>query len=163
MKKLCLLLCCTILLSLFCACSAKNEDFQQPVNFYYSNVEIGYNSPTAVIKPEIREGAFYNDNVEQLLEDYLAGPREQGLHCAVPDGTKLIHCNNEECVVHIMFSEEFAELSGIELSVCCSCILRTLHEYADIHTVHISAMNAQLDDELEFVLNIDDIVLMDSV
>lgn len=162
MKKLCSLLCCVLFLQFLGACSGSN-DVSQPIDFYYCNVETGYNNPSAVICPESREAAFYNGSVERMLQDYLAGPRAEDLYSPVPADAELVSCLVEEGDVYILLSQEFAELSGIKLSVCCSCILMTLHEFTDVHTLHISAQDAQLDEKKEIVLNIDDIILMDTV
>ena len=49
MKKICYLLSCLILLQLLMGCSNKEKEILQPVNLYYINSEISYNTENGVI------------------------------------------------------------------------------------------------------------------
>ena len=162
MKKLCFLLCCILSLQLLIGCSRNNEEIQQPVNFYYINKEISYNTEQGVICSEIREGARFS-SLEDLLREYLAGPDSLDLQSLMPDSVSLQSCVVENETVHICLSSEFAGLSGVKLTTVCSAILLTVHDYVGAQTIYVSAANEKLDDKDVFQLSMDGIVLMDTV
>lgn len=161
MKKCTLLLCCILLLQMFAGCASDRENASQPTEFYYCNTEISYNNPAAVIQSEDREAAFYMGSLDQMLKDYLAGPRSDGLYSPIPAGTKLVDCYVEDGAAYITFSEAFASLSGVKLTVCCSCILMSINSFAGIQSLYVSAENAQIDEKKEFIVDMNDIILMD--
>ena len=162
MKKLSIFLCCVLLLQLLCACSKKDEEILVPVNFYYSNKEFSYNTSSAVIHSELREGYGFEGNVASLIETYLRGPETSQLKSLIPLDVVLVSCEQRDEHLELTFSSEFSELSGVKLTAACSALLMTLHEFADIQTVAVCALDCQLDDKNVFELSIDDIVTLDS-
>lgn len=163
MKKLCLLLCCVLVLQLLCACSGNKEDFQEPVNFYYGNKEISYNSPAGVIRAEIQEGSSFHGNLTAFLRAYLLGPTSTELYSFIPADVYVVSCQVSENIATIVLSSQFANLSGIELSAACSALMMTIHDYTGATTMVISAKDSQLDAKDEIVINLDDVVLMDTM
>lgn len=163
MRKISFFLCCVLLLQILCSCSVRKEEFENPVNFYYCRREISYNSPQAVLEPEVREGKSYHGNLFAYLHSYLYGPVSQELETLIPSGVYLVSCSVDDGVADIMFSSQFSKLSGIELTTACSGVLLSLHEFADVNAVRITAKDAQLDDKDIFELSLDDIVLLDEV
>lgn len=161
MKKICLLLCHIMLFQLFVGCSGKEDNIQQPVNFYYINKEIMYNTTEGVIGSEIREGAKFMD-FDDLLRVYLEGPASSHLHSLLPNGTSLLSCAIEDKTAQILLSSQFSELSGIKLTTVCSAILLTARDYADVQTIYVRAEGSRLDGKEEFVLSLDELVLMDT-
>jgi len=162
MRKICLVLCCVLLLQILCSCADKNEEFENPVNFYYINKEISYNSPSGVIYAEKREGAGFHGNLTAFLHAYLQGPSDTELQTLIPSDVYLVSCSMEDNEASILFSTRFSKLSGVKLSTACTALLLTIHEYTGAETVKISAKDAKLDDEDVIVLSMDDIILMDS-
>ena len=163
MKKICLLLCCFLLIQTLCSCSAKKEEFRKPVNFHYCRREMTYNSTSAVIQPETREGFGYHGNIVAFLQAYLRGPVSEDLETLIPADVYLVSCSVEEGIADVVFSSQFSKLSGVKLSTTCSAILLSVHEFADIATVRISAKDAQLDGKDVVVLSLEDVILLDAV
>lgn len=163
MKKMCILLCCVLILQLLCACGDKKEDFKEPVNFYYTRAEIAYNAQDAVLQAETREGYNYHDNVIAFLHAYLLGPESEELQTVVPTDVYPVSCSVEGSLARVVLSSQFSKLTGIKLTTACSAILMSLHDYAGIDTLHISAKESQLDDKDIFILTMDEIVLMDTM
>lgn len=162
MRKFCCLVCCILTLQLFAACSRSNDEIQQPVDFYYINKEISYNTQDGVIGSEIREGSqLYT--LEDFLRVYLKGPVSSNLQSLMPDGVSLLSCTVENETVYIHLSSQFSALSGIKLTTVCSAILLTVHDYTGVQTICVSAENAKLDYKDVFQLSMDEIVLMDAV
>ena len=162
MKRFTIFLCCVLLLSAFCSCSAKDEEFEAPVNFYYCSKEISYNSPTGVIQPEIREGVGYYNNLTAFLRAYLLGPVSDELVSFIPADAYLVSCHVDEGVATVVMSTQFAKLSGVDLSAACSALLMTIHDYTGANTLKVSAKDSLLDAKDEFVITMDEIVLMDT-
>ena len=161
MKKICLILCCCLLLQMVCGCSGNKEEFENPVQFYYCTREISYNSPTGVIQPETREGKGYFDNLSAFLNAYLRGPVSQELVSPIPTDVYLVFCEVENNTAKVVLSSQFSSISGVELSTACSALLLSVHGFTGAETIHISAKESQLDDKEEIVLNIEDVVLID--
>lgn len=162
MKRISLLLCCLVLLQTFCSCSAKREEYQKPVNFYYCNKEVSYHSPHAVLQPEVREGYSYHDNAVALMHAYLQGPESSALETWIPSDVYLSSCTIENGVAHIVLSNQFAKVTGYKLSLMSSAIFLTLHEFSGIEELRLCAKGAQIDEQDVFTLTMDDIVLIDT-
>jgi len=163
MKKMISLLACVIILFSLCACGQENEDIQQPVNFYYCSEKISYNSPTGVMKPEIREGIAFQDKAQMLLREYLQGPRTPELVSPIPNGTKLTSFQISDNSAYIELSSDFASISGIKLSTACCCIAMTVSEYTGCGTVYFRVEDGQLDNKDEIVLRVSDIIVIDEL
>ena len=162
MKRLMSILLAVVILISLSACNRTDDSLQEPVKFYYCNEEISYNSVSGVICEELREGAAYHGELEKLLKDYLSGPVSSDLYSLLPSGTELISCSVSGSKTALTFSAEFADLSGVQLSTACSCIVLTLHAYAGIETVQFRVRDGQLENQDSLIIHISDIVLMDN-
>ena len=163
MRKLCLLVCCALLMQMLCSCAPKKEEFIEPVNFYYANSNISYNSPMGVIQPEVHEGSGFYDNLLSFLGAYLQGPTSSELKRLIPTDIYIVSCRVESDCVNLVMSSQFSNLSGIKLTAACSALLMTIHDYTGMEALKISAKDAHLDDKSEIILRMDDLVLIDSV
>lgn len=162
MKKLSLLICCALLMQMICSCAVKQEDFIEPVNFYYANSDITYNSPVGVIQPEAREGSAFRGDLLPFLGAYLQGPTSSELKRLIPADVYIVSCQVESDSVNLVMSSQFSNLSGIKLTAACSALLMTIHDYTGVQALKISAKDAQLDDKREILLRMDDIVFIDT-
>lgn len=162
MKRICSLLSFILLIHLLFGCSGKDEEILQPVNFYYINSEISYNTPNGVIDAETREGSHFQ-TIEQLFREYLKGPVSSELVSFIPDGVTILSCITDNDTVYLMLSSQFTELSGIKLTTACSAMLLTANDYIGVQTIHIRTEDAKLEDKNELVLSMDDIVLTETV
>ena len=163
MKKLSLLICCALLVQLLCSCMTDKEDIKEPVNFYYCNSNIAYNSPTGVIQAEVRESSGFQGNLLACLRAYLQGPVNSELKRFIPADVYIVSCQIEADMVNLVMSSQLSDLSGIELTTACSALLMTIHDFTGVQTLQISAKDAQLDDKDQIILTMDDIVLIDTV
>ena len=161
MKKVSILICCVLILQMLGACSSQKEELQEPVNFYYCNKEIAYNTDSGVISAEIREGSGFTESLNKLLPVYLLGPKDNTLYSLIPSDVTLVSCEMGDNQVRVVFDEKFAHLSGMDLSLACSALLLTIRDYTGVDTIIVSAQNAQLNEKDQFKISIDDIVLMD--
>ena len=163
MKKISVLFCCVILLQMLCSCGRTNEEFQEPVNFYYCKKEVSYNSEQAVIQSETREGYGFHDNVVALMYAYFMGPESPELESGIPSDVYLVSCTIDGDIAHVVLNGQFAKVTGFKVSLTSSAILMTLHEFADVNELHLSAKGVQIDGQDVIILTMDDIILMDTV
>lgn len=163
MKKRILTWLCLLAFLFLCACGKKDAELQVPVNFYYCNEEISYNSSFGVIRPEAREAEDFYEDASKLFSVYLDGPVSAELVSPLPAGTGLVSLEFKEDTAHLTLTQEFATLSGVKLSTACSCIVMTLSEYAGISQVHFYVKDGLIDNRESLVVNNSDIVLMDHV
>lgn len=162
MKKISVLICCVLIFQILCACSNQKEELQEPVNFYYCNKEITFNTSSGVICAEAREGAGFHGNLTAFLHAYLIGPQSNTLNNVFPSDAYLVSWEMEDDTIKIVFSQKLEQLSGMDLSVACSALLLTLHDYVGVNTAIITAKNAQLNERDQFIISMDDLVLIDS-
>lgn len=163
MKRISILLCVVLFFQMLSACTNTEEEFSEPVNFYYYNNEVIYNSPTGVICPEVREGAGYYGNLTAFLQSYLNGPKEDNIRSIIPSDVYLVSCKTKDDTAQIVFSKSFEKLSGIDLSAACCALLLTVHDYTGLNTIIVSAKDGKIEDKDFVTFSMDDVVLVDDV
>ena len=162
MKKQIFIVCCLLIACIFCACKKNDIEIQEPVNFYYCNEEISYQSASGVIGTEVRDAIAYGGDLQKLLKDYLKGPQSSDLYLPLPENTSFKALKISENVAYITFSDEIASLSGIRLTTACSCIAMTICEYTAITEVCIQAQSEQLENKDMVVIRPSELVLIDN-
>ena len=160
MRKLCVFLCCVLMLHMLAACGAKAEDFEVPVHYYFINKEITHNG---VIQAEIREGADLHGNLTAYLHSYLRGPVSSDFIRTIPSDVYLVSCNLSDETAEIVFSNQFSKLTGLELVSACSALMLSINAFTGVDTICISTKNALIDEKDVFVITMDDIILTDHV
>lgn len=163
MKKIVILICCSLLLLSLLGCGKSKEDFTTPVNFYYEKTDFSYNSECGVIEKEVREGAALQGNVTAFMHAYLRGPDINDLQSIIPSDVYLVSCLIENETAYLTFSSQFSRLTGMKLTTACSAVLLSLHDYIGIDTVSIQAKESKLDDKDMIVLSMEDVVRIDTV
>lgn len=159
MKQLtALLLCAALILS---ACAAKTEPLHKPATFYYRTVRATYDGSTPIIASEERESALFGDDMVQLLNNYFSGPVSETLVSPFPKNLKVSSYSTLGSTVMLELSSEFAQLSGLGLTIACACIASTVLSVPGFEQIQISAANSQLDGQRNIMLNRDSILLLD--
>lgn len=158
-KGILLFLCLTLALSLFGCGSATNEP-EQAENFYYYRPDPVYGSRDAVIAPEAREVAQLAD-LDAIVNAYFSGPTSRELESPFPRDMTVTGWKLHDGVFSIDFSEEFAMLSGLDLTIACACITQTFLELTDAEWVVITAGQALLDGEAAVTMSRSNLNLLD--
>lgn len=159
MKRLLgILLCLTLLLPLS---GCGENSYQTPGNFYYYRPGAAENAEEIAIVPEQRELAGMSGDIEALLYAYLSGPESKDLESLIPRDTKLVAWQVSGNTLYLNFSEDFAALSGVELSVACACVAKTFLELVPVENVRIRANDALLDGEKAITLSESSLSLYD--
>lgn len=144
MKKfLCFILISAISLGLL-GCTPETDKIEKPVSFYYCKDPIDFDSPDGVIAAEIRESVNYRSHAK-LIDRYMRGPNSDTLVSYFPYDTKVINMSVSNNTVTVEVSEYLSKVTGIELTLACTCLAMTLMDLTNTDTVKISAENALLD------------------
>lgn len=83
------------------------------------------------------EGA---ESVPALLEGLLSGPpADSGLVNPIPQGTRVVSWSLENRVAQVELSEDYGELSGIDLTIADYCVTLTLCQLPGVDGVRVTA------------------------
>ena len=151
-----------VIINLFSLTSCSGESIESPVFFYYMQKEFTYYSHDDVIGYEIREGNQIKD-IRNLLSTYLQGPESQTLDSPFPTGTQFINAAKGEHALVLTLSDEFAALTGIELTLACCCLAKTVMNYTGETAVQIQVESDLLDGESSIVMDSDSVILFDTI
>lgn len=155
MKRILCLLLCLLLLT---GCGPQLRD---PGNFYYLRSEIGYEGNDGVIAPEERELQSIREDTGALLEEYFSGPVSSHLESPFPRDTKLLSWKMSGTNLQLELSQEFAQLSGVDLTIACACIARTFLELTPAASIRIHTDGALLNGSAYLYLSGDNLSLAD--
>ena len=160
MKKILILILSIFLLVSLCACNKQQTSFVTPVQFYYRNATVSYNSESAVICGETREGNGYE--LIDLIDQYLQGPVSDEFLSPFPAGITVLSLETAEGKASVSLSEPFTELNGIELTLACACLTKTVMELTGTTAVEISVPNVSLNGSTSITMDAQSILLLDS-
>ena len=156
-RYICYLLVLSIILS-FCACTSKEID--NPIPFYYLRKNFSFGSEDSMIAPEIVDGTQFS-SLSFTLSAYLRGPSDLALKSPFPAGTFLLGTDVQNNTLVITLSDNFASLTGVELTVACCALAKTAIAFTDVECVKIKAVTALLDGDASITIQESDIVLYD--
>lgn len=150
-----------LLLSLL-GCAKDAPPPQKPVNFYYPATDTVYDGKTEILHAEVRESANFDGDIPELLNLYLQGPVSESLRSPFPRQITVTRYASTANTAIVELSNEFSHLVGIDLTVACACIARTLFDLTDLDRVQLSATDAQLEGQAYLSWERDDIHYMDT-
>lgn len=156
-----LALCCLT----FWGCGAETEEagMKHPAKFYYK-VRLSDGSQEAADKAvdyELRETEGHEMDYRWLLEAYFQGPSREDLTTPFPKSTTLRAAALDGGTMYVDVSRELAELTGMDLTIACSCILLTCLELDGVRNVSISADGESLDGRQMITLDQSSLMLED--
>lgn len=159
MKKwISLLLTAALLLCLF---GCGNDQIQDPGSFYYRRTEAQFSGSDGIIAPEVREMKSLRGDIDAILRSYLSGPQSPGLESPFPRDTEILSWKSIGTSLHLNFSDTFAQLSGVDLTLACACIAKTCLELTDATIIRIRANGALLNGSTYVVMDEENLNLMD--
>lgn len=166
MKRYSISILIVLLLFSFCGCKQKGTDFVEPVTFYYCNDivsnEISSNDFYNVFVGETHEGAGYINNLQALLALYLQGPADEALITPFPDDLQILSIHEENLHIALIVSNDFASLTGLDLTIACTCLSMTVMELTGCNSVLISAESTLLDENDSITMTRDILVFSDN-
>ena len=161
MKEIMSLLLCMLTLFSIAGCK-KTESYTNPVTFYYLGNDLSYDAQASAIQGETREGAGMV-TLENMLTLYLQGPESEELSSPFPAGLVLISAVQEADTLHLTFSRQLGNLSGLNLTVACCCIARTCLDLTDAVNITIQAQDSLLGGERSLTFHAENMLLLDQV
>lgn len=160
MKRcICILLIMTLIA--FCGCSNQEQAEYAEAAFYYCTDTIQYDSDNGVFASENRKIDQNSDNITTVINAYLSGPLDDELISPFPSNASVVDFAQNGKTATITLSRHFARLTGIDLTVACSCITLTLNRLLGVDCVVICADELQLDGKTSVTMHIRDVVLWD--
>lgn len=150
------------LMLLFSACN--QSDPSDTVAFYYARNPQSQTVPSDTFcTVEHRRITTSNSNLRYLLSLYLQGPLDDGSVSPFPDGTQLVKLDIHNDHLFIQLSQEFAELTNIDLTLACACLSLTCFDLADANQVTIFTSATENYPAVECTMTREDLLLTDAV
>ena len=143
------------------ACQEKPEEPVSTVTVYYKASQISYGTSDGVIIPYALDATGHEADNVYLLNTYFANIPPEKYAATFPPSTRVVSLNLDGLTAKIVLNEEFAKLTGLNLSIACACLTQTVIALTECHEVIISAENAQLDGNNFITLNRDSYLLLD--
>lgn len=159
-RAICLLLCCVSLLLCF-GCTEKSPEPQDGIVFYYPQAQLSFQPGSTIIGTETR-ALTDQETWAQVLSIYFLGPDAEHLLSPFPAGLAVIKTSMENKTVYITVSDHLAELTGLELTMACSCLSLTALALTGAETVVINAEDALLDGQKSITMDKNTLLLLDN-
>lgn len=144
----------SILLLFLFLLGCSSQTIQEPVNFYYPATDYIHSVDGNLFSCEQREAAEL-ENEQAILNLYLTGPLDPRFENPFPAGSRITQLRVSDYTATIVISDEFAQLTGISLSLGCAAISMTCMELTGTETVLIRAQTQLLDGDKEIVMTRD--------
>lgn len=146
------------MLLLLCGCTNPEPSSNKQVTFYYVRNEIDFQSENGVIAPEVWEIDNQSDDLAYLLSMYLQGPQSDTFRSPFPENLTLVQVQQQEAYLEVVVSHRLSNLTGIELTLACSCLAKTCMALSGIQEVRISAHEQLLDGASYITITADSIL-----
>lgn len=157
MKRLIALLCAAALVLGLTACDARRNSDSE-ARFYYRTARVDYAAGESPIAPELRAA---EGDLPAVLQQYLNGPEDSEYISPFPKNLTLIDCRQSGDTLELVLGEQFAALSGVDLTVARACIALTGLELTNTGRVSIRVENAP-EDAVPVVLTREELLLYDN-
>ena len=143
------------------ACQQQPEELRSTVTVYYKASDIQYGSAEGVIIPCALDATGHESDTVYLLDAYFSNILTEAYAITFPRSTRVVSLNLDGLTAKIVLNDEFASLTGLNLSIACACLTQTLIELTGCHEVIISAEGSQLDGNNFITLSKDSYLLLD--
>jgi spore germination protein GerM len=152
-----------ILLLTLCAglLGCQTQEDHTSCTFYYFRSDPKFSGINGVIAPEQRQLPGGENDLDVLLELYLQGPAHQNLENPLPDNCPVPNWELSDGTLFLSFSQELAQLTGMDLTLAASCLARTFLELTGAETLVLTADGKLLNGEAALVLSRDQLILRD--
>ena len=139
----------------------RSQELHSPTSFYYCRSDPAFSGTDGIICPEQRELAGIEGDLDAILALYFQGPVSRELENLIPAGCPLLQWNREGDALHLHFSGELADLTGVELTLASACLTRTFLELTGCTTLILTAEGRRLNGETAMELTLDGLSLRD--
>ncbi len=147
---------CMLLAVFLFGCSAA-PSFTEKVTLYYPSADAPDNYGQLIVQLPL-EGS--GKTAEEVLDTYFS-KNDNPLIVPFPAGVSISSLKQKENHVTLMLSDEFASLSGIDLTKACICICKTISDLTGVSTVTIGCRSALIDGEQSITFTPDSVLWLD--
>ena len=161
MKRIMAFALAVILLTSFCGCAVKDDKEGKWMAFYYCRGDMSSHVPSGVLTREMRQIPEGQTDPEKILELYLQGPRMQELKNVFPPNCRLVSLTVEEELTEVCLSREIGQLEGMDLTIACACLAKTLMEFNGTQTLRIRGQNMVLAGQEYIEMRYGDLIMDD--
>lgn len=153
------LLCAVLLLLSACAGGAgQNEPKAGAYGIYFS--ALGSSGAVAAVECEYRQLSAGANPINALMELLLAGPENPALLSPFPQsGVRLLSWKLQDGELKLNLSEQYGELSGVDLTVADYCIALTFCQVEGVDSVYITVAGEELPFRHSQQLRAEDVIL----
>lgn len=156
------LICLMLLLVLLLPGCRQQEEYTEPVRFYFVRNQVTYFTSDGVITSEMREAQGHRNDFEYLLKIYLAGPENPELKRVFPKNIALVKLELNDGKALVVLSDAAARLTGLDLTIACACLTATVCELTGVISVTIRAETQLLDGQKSITMDRNHLLLLDS-
>ena len=157
MKRILIGLLCALLL---CGCAQSTTSDAQTVTFYYRSIPGQYASEAGVVCGENYKKTP-ESTLQSILQAYFSGPTQENLRAPFSSQTRLLDLSVQEDSATITLSSHFTYTAGIDRSIACACIAKTVMDITGCKSVTILAGTADNANRVQITLKAEDILLSD--
>ncbi len=148
MKKILAVFLAVCILIPLCGCNIRRS-VPSSVAFYYKSPA----QQEVITQPEKRVLPNDTMDLEEILSLYLAGPESTELESPFPAGVKVKSAVLENDTLHLVLSQEMAQLSGIPLTIACACLTETLQALTGADYIQLQAEGALIGGKKLLIMN----------
>lgn len=151
-----------ILPLLLAGCNREEIQAEHPITVYYKLEQPTHGTADSVIAATVIEGKGHENDYSYLLSRYLKGSDDPLFARTFPRGTTLVSFKLDALTAKIVLGDRFSSLSGMDLTIACVCITRTVMELTGCQEVIIRAQTTKLNGENFITLSADSYLLIDT-
>ncbi len=146
----------------FSGCLQPSKPSEDPVSFFYCTREITFHQPDGVIRSEQRDSSCYDGSIGGMLNIYLQGPESEDLYAPFPPGLRLQSLSRKGSRIVLDLGPALTKLSGVELSLACSCIAMTVMQLREIESVQFISQGETFSGKFSIIIERNNLILTDS-
>ena len=161
-RRMTALLLFAVILSLFAGCGTEpeNKDTKAVEVYYVTELNgAGNIDPIRAETHQIPEGLSIAEMAKTIVTLLLDGPQSLELSNSFPAGTRVLSCNVEAGHALVNLSEQYGELSGMDLTIADYCITLSLCQLDGIETVSVTVNGKPLPYRDRQVFSAEDVLL----
>ena len=139
------LLCFLLGLSLMGCQKEEAPPILKPVEFFYLQNTFSYTNTDTIFGSERRESAGHEEDLVYLMDLYFSGPQSDTLLQPFPKDCTAVSVIKKNDAVSVTVSNHFSGLTGMELTLACVCLAKTVTGITGFDTVIIQTQSQLLD------------------
>ena len=153
-----------LVLGLLTGCSRQpaQEEMLRPFDCFYLQSAEQYSQTEGVLGTERVDLGSGEEDYEAIAAYYLAGPRSETLHSPFPKGLRCLGAERSGSVLYLKLSEEFSQLSGVDVTLAAACFVRTFTQLEGVERVNLSCEGSSFSGLLAVSYSPEDFLFLDT-